>query len=149
VSKRARRRLIVLALVALAAALAVWAFYVSFGRIPAGPALPPAPPARPFSEAAVKLTERAARTQLTDRDRLLHALSACNARIPTEKDPYWTRLNRAMVLFLLGYEHAARTETTRLETENPERAPVAAGLRDAMDKAAKADDPWPAFGWPG
>ena len=71
------------------------------------------------------------------RDRLLHAVSAYNYRM--KKSPFHARLNRAMVLFLLGRERIAGNELDDLADQWPEYASMVSGLRQAMNEATSGD----------
>ncbi len=80
------------------------------------------------------------------RDQLFNAISAYNYRM--EKSPFHSRLNRAMVLFLLGREFLARRELDELADQWPDHAAalMVPRLRQAMDDAA-IEDRWSILGF--
>ena len=80
-------------------------------------------------------------------DRLLFALSAYNGRV--EESPFWARLNRALVLFLLGRERVAGRELERLHdryTDDASRQMVTF-LQESFE-TAQDGDLWSFLGFP-
>ncbi len=74
------------------------------------------------------------------RKRLLHAISAYNYRIEIEESSFHARLNRALVLFLLGREHLAECELDDLVDLDAEYGGMmVSALRQAMEKARNGD----------
>jgi tetratricopeptide (TPR) repeat protein len=73
------------------------------------------------------------------RDLLLHAISAYNYRMQTEDPPFHARLNRAMVLFLMGREYVAMSELEELTGQNDTSDQMVSALREAMEKASSKD----------
>jgi len=80
------------------------------------------------------------------REDLLKALTVYNDSVAAS--PFWARLNRAPVLYLLGNERVARTELRRLEKEqtDPRLRSLVAGLREEMEKPSGAG-PWSILGF--
>ena len=76
---------------------------------------------------------------------LLKALSAYNYRMA--KSPHWARLNRALVLNLLGRERPARKELESLEVQASDDS-IRKMARDMLKIMAEAqhDDPWAILG---
>ena len=79
------------------------------------------------------------------RDRLLYAISACNLRMEKETDPAPGRLERAMVLFLLGRDHVARRELEALTGRSAVYDELVASVHEAMD-ATEGKDRWSILG---
>jgi hypothetical protein len=69
----------------------------------------------------------------------MFALSAYNGRV--EKSPFWARLNRTHVLFLLGRDCVAGKELERLHTEYTDAAlrQTVMHLQEAFETARDGD----------
>lgn len=79
------------------------------------------------------------------RSRLLYAISAYNLRL--EDQPFHARLNRAMVIFLLGKERLAQRELNEAERRCPDSnyRRMVSSMRE-MIQQAPLDDPWAVLG---
>lgn len=73
------------------------------------------------------------------RERLRYALSAYNLRLDAQ--PFEARLNRAMVLFLLGYDGFAEQDLRELEKDgaDPMSLKRVSGMRHGMEEARRGD----------
>lgn len=74
---------------------------------------------------------------------LMYALSAYNYRL--DADPVHARLNRALVLFLMGKKRVAKKELKEMERADIEVSKFAAALLQSMEDAEKSD-PWLVLG---